>query len=56
MAAIPTEWLDNTSSPGSFDSFKENVTQTIVNLTSYKTAYSLLMQNIRILPIKQQQK
>ena len=44
IAAIPTEWLDNPPPLGNFGFFKENVTQTIINLTSSKKAYRLLIR------------
>ena len=56
ISTLPTVWLDNPSLLGRFGSFKENVTQTITNLTSLKKAYCLLIKSNKIFQIKKQQK
>ena len=56
ITAIPTEWIQNLSLTSNFDCFKNNATQIVFTWTSCKKAYCLLIENIKILPRKQQNK
>ena len=56
IAATSTKWIQNLSLTSNFDSFKNNLTQIVFTLTSFKKAYCLLKKKTKILPKKQQNK
>ena len=56
IAAIPTKWIQNLSLTSNFYSIKNNITHTVLSITSCKMAYCLLIERTKLLPTKQQPK